>query len=302
MSSGSHEAGRETTSAAAAEGGAAEGGDEGGAADDGACAAAGCGGGGSGGGDGDDLLASFAAELEALPDEEPACTLREEGGGVLLIRELCRHILTYLPATDLARLGHVCREFHDCARNITRHTSRRLLREAGLAPQCATAVEAAIFDALRPAPLVAEYLERVRMSVANLRLNADMRLRLASGALAPRDFARMSAAQMLRREAAAEHALMRARAIEQARRPAPAGDMRDTFACPACGGTRQWVRRHQRLGTLDKHTELLVCCDCLAIVPPLSSRIAAAVSFASLSSSSSSNANGSEADRKRARA
>ena len=251
------------------------------------------GGGVSGGGGGeDDFLATFAAELEALPParEEPDTPcLVQDGGKVLLIRELCRHILTFIAPSEHQRLGAVCREFHSCARAIARHTSKRLLREAGLTLAAATAVEAAIFDALRPSPLVAAYLERIRMSVSNLRLNDEMRRRLAAGALSPGDFARMSAEQMLRREAAAEHALMRARAIEQARRPAPAGDLRDVFACPACGGTRQWVRRHQRLGTLDKHTELLVCCDCLALVPPLTCRIAATASSSSSSSSSSAN-------------
>ena len=245
-----------------------------------------------------DAEAAFAAELEALSDIEPVVA---DGGIVLLVPDLCTHIQSFLPTTELQRLGRVCRQFHSSARLLARNASAQLLRDAGLTRgRVALQVEDAIFEAVGRRD-VTRYFERLRLSIANLRQNEDLRARVDSGVLAPAAFARMDTADMMRPETAAERERMRQKAIEAARRPQPSGDVRDVFACAACGCVRQWVRRHGRHGLVDKFSETLVCVDCLAVVLPLSSRIVTS-SSARASGPSAKAAGDDQPDAKRVRA
>jgi hypothetical protein len=172
-----------------------------------------------------------------------------------------------LPPAKAFELRLVCREWHAFWQLHTRFLSVQLLRPL-LGKKVAAAVETALFQGCGSRAGPGFYNSKLRSIALNLRQNAELCSRVASGALPPAAFCRLSAADMLSRTAAEMEERVRAEAAEAARMHARQPHLVGRYTCAACGDKRQYVRRFLRAGQTDvtKASELLICFSCRAEV------------------------------------
>ncbi len=213
---------------------------------------------------------------------------------VFLCGDLCREILSYLPASELFSFGKVSSEFHRQALSLSRKNSHRLLVTSGLfngafvkgvkspkgwAIGCGNGIAAAVeFAIYRKASMgkfcnSKSYFEHLRTIVYNLRLNKDLCKRVESGEVLPETLAIMSSEEMQSVEVRRERKRLREKAIEESRKPKALPDIVGSFQCPNCSSDRQWIRRHTLSGMVDRYSETLVCVDCYTHVSATSNRI-----------------------------
>lgn len=197
----------------------------------------------------------------------------------------------FVPQALWFSLAPTCKRWDDLLQKSTRSKAVDLLTStASLSPAAASAVEAALYAGCGHRAGPGAYNDRLRMFVANLRLNKDLSKSLDDGSLTAHAFVRMTREEMMSQQRSLEVALMREKALAEAIRRDPPADYVDQFACGSCGCVKQWSRRHHRMGLLDKYSEVLVCCDCRRQVerkPIVKEEVAAHDGAASSSSASS---------------
>jgi hypothetical protein len=211
------------------------------------------------------FLDDFARELEAAAAPPPVPPHLSER--VLLDEGLAGVILSFLPVASWPTLAPTCLNFDVVLQRLTRRRTSELLSAAApLPPPVASAVEAALWRGCGRRAGPGAYNDKLRGLLAGLRANSAVRERLASGRLLAVDAVRLTAEGFITNERAEQDARVRERAIAEARVRDPPADLVGVHMCSSCGSVRQWVRRHMRHGLVDKFTELLVCCDCRALV------------------------------------
>ena len=198
---------------------------------------------------------------------------------VLGSADLLPLILTFVSAADLLPSSRVCRDWVAAAQLVVRERARGLLRatlassstcDATLASSksVAAATEAALFAGCGRRAGPGAYNARLRALLFGLASNAGLRDDAMGGRIAAAALVALPADRMRNAARAAEDARILAEAARAAVKAPPRPHLEGVYRCD-CGCARQWVRRHCRnLEDVTKFSEVLVCCDCLAVVAP----------------------------------
>jgi hypothetical protein len=214
---------------------------------------------------------SFAAELDAVflpptPLSPAGAAARDHALHIDLVINL---ILEYLPPPAQAAAARVSRAWASVAEGRSRRAARLLLAPL-LGMPTARLVEAAVFAEAGAGPGAAN--AAVRRLASNLARNADLRARVASGALAPAALVRMTPLELATprdRDYVASVTEAALAAASAASRGSLAVHVRGRHECE-CGSREQHRRVVLRPGTTDvsRASETLVCVRCRAEVGP----------------------------------